>query len=127
MMYEDNNRIHINDLEFDSTTGELIIDTKMCLDCDPAFSGIKNGRIYVNNRITAIDINKFQSLPKSIRERILAYPNSDYTRDILSQPTGSIEYDTFPNFKDISYTTTGDAIIMNDEDGQPTRAPLFLN
>ena len=126
-MNESDNTIKINNLEFDKNTGMLIGTESFDLNENPAFSGVRFGKVYVNNKVTAIDAKKFQVLPSSIRERILTYPNSDYTRDILSQPIGTVTEDTFPNFKDISYTPNGEAIIMNDENGNPTRTPFFLN
>jgi len=97
------------------------------LDCSPEFSGVKNGKVYVCNKLTPIDVKKFQSLPVSIQERILKYPYSDYTRDVLSEAAGTILEDTFPNFKNLSYTAEGAAIIMNDSNGTPVRTPFLLN
>lgn len=120
-------KIKINNLEFDTTTGELIHDESDYLSYDPPFSGVHDGKVYVQNRLTPIDAEKFQVLPSSIRERILMYPNSDYTRDILSAPTGSVLEDTFPNFNNISYTPDCEAIIMNNDNGSPVRTPFFMN
>lgn len=119
--------IKIDGMEFDSQTGEMISAKGEMLDCSPEFSGVKNGKVYVNNRPTPIDVNKFQSLPASIQERILRFPNSDYSRDVLSEPAGTVLQDTFPNFRDLSYTPDCAAIIMNNTDGQPVRAPFFMN
>ena len=118
--------IKIDNFEFDSQTGELVSDSTD-LKCFPAFSGIKNGKVYINNKLTVIDAKKFQALPISIQNRILLYPHSDYTRDILSQPFGSIAEDTFPNFNGISYMPDGKAIILNNEEGTPIRKPLFMD
>lgn len=120
-------KIKIDNLEFDTTTGKLIYDESDYLSCDPPFSGVQNGKVYVQNKLTPIDADKFQALPSSIRERILMYPNSDYTRDILSAPIGSVLEDTFPNFSNISYTPDCEAIIMNNDNGHPVRAPFFMN
>ncbi len=118
--------IKINNLEFDINTGSFVSDSSD-LDCFPAFSGVKDNKVYINNKLTIIDAKKFQALPSTIKERILANPNSDYTRDVLSQPLGRIHNDTFPNFNGISYMPNGEAIILNDEEGNPIRKPLFMN
>jgi len=123
-------RAFIGNIEYNINTGEPIIPANekylpSFAEITAPFSGVKEGKVIVNNETTTINADKFLALPKTIRERILAYPNSDYTRDVLSMPKGSIVKDTFPNFNNISYSPKGEAIILNDEKGDPIRAPFF--
>lgn len=119
-----NGKVFLGNLEFDAATGMLNLP-KGRLQEREIFSGVRNGRVFVKNRLTSIDAEKFQALPRSVRERILEFPNSDYARDVLAQPKGMVVKDTFPNFNQISYSSKGEAIILNDDFGEPIRALFF--
>ncbi len=127
-----NGRAFVGDIEYDLETGKAIIPESEQYDptlpeLTAPFSGIKNGKVIINNETTTINVEKFCDLPKSIRERILKYPNSDYTRDVLALPKGTITHDSFPNVNNLSYTEQGEAIIMNDSFGNPIREQFFLD
>lgn len=118
------NRALLGDLVFDMSTGMLNLPAARLRERE-VFTGVKFGKVFIKNRLTSINAEKLMSLPKSIRERIYEFPNSDYARDILAQPKGSIVVDTFPNFNNISYTSNGEAIIIHDDNGTPIRMTMF--
>ena len=114
----------MGDFTFDLSSGMLDFSNSR-INQKEIFSGVKNGKVFVKNRLTSINSEKFMALPKTIRDRILEFPNSDYARDVLAQPKGAINSDTFPNFNNISYTSKCEAIILNDENGCPVRMTMF--
>ena len=117
-------RAFLGNLVFDLKTGMLNIPKNRVQERE-VFSGVRLGKVFVKNRLTTINAEKFMSLPKTVQERILKYPNSDYARDILAHSKGDIKIDTFPNFNSISYTAEGKAIILHDEEGEPIRKSIF--